>query len=55
MNVPHCYHFQDAFLLKDVNDLKLNPAVGSDKCFNKTFSFQFQMRELNLYLFQRRR
>lgn len=33
---------QDAFLLKDVNDLKLNPAVGSDMCFNKTFPFSFK-------------
>ena len=28
---------RDTFLLRDVNDLKLNPAVGSNKCFNKPF------------------
>lgn len=33
---------QGSFLLKDVNDLKVNPAEGRNKYFNKTFSFSFK-------------
>lgn len=42
---------QDTFLLKYVSNPKLNLALRSNKCFNKTPSSQFQVRELNLLVF----